>query len=121
MVKNANEQLEKVNLIKAEKGKKKKRKACFLPLFIINCRVFPFLFFFFFFFFYLSYIKVQGKVARRHVDEQQHVPNQGFEQLFNNEETVECMKLRKKAYEEAWKQTQTIINVRKNKSLFGYI
>ncbi|KAG2217511.1 hypothetical protein INT45_001798, partial [Circinella minor] len=54
--------------------------------------------------------KIQGKVARRHVDEQQYIPYQGFEQLFNNEETVECMKLRKNAYEEAWKQTQTIIN-----------
>ena len=72
-------------------------------------------------FFLTCQYKVQGKVARRHVDEQQHIPSQGFEQLFNNEETVECMKLRKKAYEEAWKQTQDIINVRKKQEEYIWI
>ncbi|KAI9485059.1 origin recognition complex subunit 3 N-terminus-domain-containing protein [Zychaea mexicana] len=54
--------------------------------------------------------KIQGKVARRHVDEQHHVPYQGFEQLFGNEESTACMKMRRIAFEEAWTQTQTIIN-----------
>ncbi|KAI9257324.1 origin recognition complex subunit 3 N-terminus-domain-containing protein [Phascolomyces articulosus] len=54
--------------------------------------------------------KIQGKVARRHVDEEHHIPYQGFEQLFDNEESIECMKLRKAGYEEAWAKTETIIN-----------
>lgn len=60
---------------------------------------------------------VNVSIAQRSEEDSQEILNDGFQQLFNGEESVEAMLYRKNSYREAWNNVNCDINV----SLYFYI
>jgi hypothetical protein len=57
----------------------------------------------------MSFVAV--KVTHRSAEDSQEILNDGFQQLFNGEESIEAMLYRKDAFKESWDSVNKTINV----------